>query len=479
MASIFKRGRDGGKRRSHWYVAYNDHRGRRRTKKAFTDKALSEQLAAKLENEAMLRERGLIDLEDERIAGQKAMLLTVHLAAFERSLAPNSEKYTKLVMSRVRSIIGECGFEVAGDLDPDVISETLAEMKEEQGFGHRTYNHYLQGLHTFCNWLVKSRRLQNNPVVGLDRLNVDVDIRHQRRALRPEEVWKLVAAARQSDELIQCYTGEARARVYIASYMTGLRRKELASLTPRSFDLNASTPTVTVQATVSKHRKKDVLPLHPELVRMVKEWIAPLTADEPHLPGLDYRRTWLMVKKDLTRAGIPYKTAEGIADFHAAGRHSHVTELLRSGASLPEARELARHADIRTTMKYTHIGMDDRARALGNLRWQRIGSATHDSASHSVASNDNEPEPGEDDERYDTTEESGSFDAECHELALVGGAASDDAERVRFPPPPLCLETSPSARTSKGFLIVGQRVASSSVQFDWLRSTIQSNSEAP
>lgn len=253
----------------------------------------------------------------------------------------------------------------------------------------------------------------------------------------PEEVSNLVAAARQSDELIQCYTGEARARVYIASNMTGLRRKELASLTPRSFELNASPPTVTVQATVSKHRKNDVLPLHPELVRMVREWIAPLGSDEPLFPGLDFRWTWLMVKKDLQRAGIAYKTTEGIADFHAAGRHSHVTELLRSGASLPEARELARHADVRTTMKYTHIGMDDRARALANLRWQRIGSAAHDSVCPSVASNDNEPDPDEGSEQCEYPDESGTSDATCHQLALIGSDASDDDERVRFPPPPL------------------------------------------
>jgi site-specific recombinase XerD len=74
-----------------------------------------------------------------------------------------------------------------------------------------------------------------------------------------------------------------------------------------------------------------------------------------------------MVQKDLERAGIPYETHEGLADFHAAGRHSHITGLMASGASIMEAKELARHADIRQTAKYTHIGMKDRARALGNL----------------------------------------------------------------------------------------------------------------
>ena len=71
-----------------------------------------------------------------------------------------------------------------------------------------------------------------------------------------------------------------------------------------------------------------------------------------------------MVKKDLERTGIPYRTEEGTADFHVVGRHTYITELLRNGASLVEARELARHSDIRMTMPYTHIGLDDQALSL-------------------------------------------------------------------------------------------------------------------
>jgi len=74
-----------------------------------------------------------------------------------------------------------------------------------------------------------------------------------------------------------------------------------------------------------------------------------------------------MVKKDLERVGIPYETEDGIADFHAAGRHTHITELLRNGTSLPEAKKLARHSDINMTMRYTHIGIADQAKAVANL----------------------------------------------------------------------------------------------------------------
>jgi hypothetical protein len=46
---------------------------------------------------------------------------------------------------------------------------------------------------------------------------------------------------------------------------------------------------------------------------------------------------------------------------------SAITELLRNGASLPEAKELARHSDVNMTMRYTHIGLADQAKAVANL----------------------------------------------------------------------------------------------------------------
>ena len=192
----------------------------------------------------------------------------------------------------------------------------------------------------------------------------------------------LVQSARQCGESIQCFTGEQRARIYILSYMTGLRRREIASLTPRSFCLDGNPPTVTVEAACSKHRRTDVLPLNPELVQMLKKWLAGASEDAVFFPKHARRRTWLMVKKDLERVGIAYETEQGIADFHAAGRHSHITGLIRSGARLTDVQKLARHSDVRMTMEYTHVGMEDKAEAIKLLSWQRIGSGTAVSEGH-------------------------------------------------------------------------------------------------
>lgn len=433
MASIFKRGRDSRKRRAYWYIAFSDHEGRRRTRKGFTDKGATEQLAAKLEHEAMLRSRGLIDPQQERLASQKSSSLDGHLEAFEKSLDANTAKYNKLVVSRVKKIIKGCNFATVADLQPEPVEAFLRGLKQTENIGHRTYNHYLQAIDAFCNWMVSARRIPFKPLVGLERLNPDVDVRHPRRALTPEEVKRLVESARKSSKEIQCFSGEIRARLYLLSFMTGLRRTELASLTPRSFDLDSKQPILTVKATVSKHRKQDVLPLHPELVVMLRDWLTGMAPDEPLFPGLSRKRTWYMVRKDLERVGIPYETPDGIADFHAAGRHTYITQLLRSGASLPEAKELARHADVKMTMRYTHIGIEDQAKALGRLSWQRIGSDPGRVDSHSVTSPDTDDGPSSIAESNATHDQDATSDTPRHSVALADTSQVQLPERVRFP----------------------------------------------
>ena len=364
MASIFKRKKG---RNEPYTIQYDDQHGKRKTVQGFTDKGLTEELAGKLELEARLRTTGLIDGEVDRLAAHKLLPIEQQLNSFADSLADNSPKHVKLTMWRVRRVVTGCDFKKLSDVDGEAVQKYLRGLRKDEDLGHKTYNHYLQGLDSFFNWCVGSKRLLSNPLLGLERLNTAVDVRHPRRALSGDEVAQLVAAARASGVTFERYTGEQRARVYLMSYMTGLRRTELGSLTPKSFALKGKPPTVTVEAACSKHRRMDVLPLHPELVLMVRGWLKGLEPDDHLFPNLAKKETSTMVKGDLARAGIAYQTDAGIADFHASGRHSYITGLLRNGVTLPEAKELARHTDVNMTMRYTHIGIDDQAKAVANL----------------------------------------------------------------------------------------------------------------
>jgi hypothetical protein len=64
-----------------------------------------------------------------------------------------------------------------------------------------------------------------------------------------------------------------------------------ASLTPSSFRVNDIPPTVTVAAACSKHRLKDVLPLHAELVSQLRVWLGELKRGQKLLPLLGGRNS--------------------------------------------------------------------------------------------------------------------------------------------------------------------------------------------
>ena len=381
------------------------------------------------------------------MAAHRISPIESHLDAFEKTLGTKTDKHRKLTMARIKKVISGCGFSTLGDMDGDAVDGFMLEWHDDDDFGARTFNHYVQAISQFGNWCLQKKRLMVNPFLGLTRLNAEADIRHKRRALAQDEFVMLIESARKSDEMIQCYDGPTRASIYLTSFFTGLRRKEIASLTPRSFRLTQDPPTVVVDAACSKHRREDTLPLHADFVALLREWLEGLESNQALFPKLAKRRTWLMVKKDLERVGIPYKTDDGVADFHAVGRHTYITELLRNKVTLPEAMELARHTDAKMTMKYAHIGIHDQGRALSALpnpqlasesdaldsvpvdrqndTWQRLGSAPGVSDSHFVsAGGANVQEEGQGQKRQNPCDDRG-FDVDCQQESPNG---SDDSE---------------------------------------------------
>ena len=67
-------------------------------------------------------------------------------------------------------------------------------------------------------------------------------------------------------------------------------------------------------------------------------------------------------------ADIDYQDEAGrVADFHAL-RHSFITNVVKSGATVKESQTLARHSKAELTLGvYTHIGISDERRALDKM----------------------------------------------------------------------------------------------------------------
>ena len=305
-----------------------------------------------------------------------------------------TSKQAEQARRRCEIVLEGCSFVRLRDLCQPSTEPWLADRrtapKANGGFGSQTHNHYVTALKAFGNWLVKARHAQNNPLRHLGKVNVELDVRHERRPLVADEFKRLLAAAR-SGKVFRKLSGPDRRMLYLVGGATGLRASELASLVPASFSLNVETPIVAVEAAYSKHRRRDEVPVHPHLVAELQRWLAgkkPGTSVWPgkwalHNAGSDMMKRDLEVARAawLAEAGAPAERAERegsdflryrdhsgrVADFHGL-RHTFITDLVRAGVSPKDAKELARHSSITLTMdRYAHVTLRDTALAIARL----------------------------------------------------------------------------------------------------------------
>jgi integrase len=171
-------------------------------------------------------------------------------------------------------------------------------------------------------------------------LNQQTDRRRIRRALSPEAAARLIQAA-ETGPVVMGMDGESRAILYALMLAAGVRKSEAGSLTPESFALDGDPATVTILASYSKHRRDDVLPLPSGLAARLARWLTGKAPDRPvfALPDKPHK----MFYRDLRRAGVERETASGVIDLHGL-RHTFVSDVVASGATVKTARELARHS---------------------------------------------------------------------------------------------------------------------------------------
>jgi integrase len=346
-----------------------------------SDKTAAGQLLAEMVRKAERGEAGLWD--SVREAAQ--LTLEQHLAGFERHLRnkprSTSDKQIKLLGTRLRAVFAGCGFKFPADLNATKVLDYLHERRclpaEEGGLSIQTSNFYLSALNQFCRWMCNTRppRLADNPFAGVERGNVKLDRRHDRRHLAPGELSRLLDATKNSPRVFRGLTGEDRYWLYLTGCATGFRAGELATLMPESFQLDALPATVVLPARTDKAKRPIIQPLPAFVAEGLRAYLVDKPEGQPIWPGTT-TRGWLdraaqMLAKDLEAADIPYvvKGPDGplYADFHAL-RHSFITFLEHTGASPKTAQELARHSDVRLTLgRYTHANLSSLAEGVEKL----------------------------------------------------------------------------------------------------------------
>jgi integrase len=318
-----------------------------------------------------------------------------------KATTSDTERHCKETYAQASKVTKLAAAEFIADLNPSPVQAAIQQLRED-GLGLKTCNHYLRAIKTFSRWMYRDRRIRQDVLEPLESFNADTDPRYVRRDMSAEEIEWLLAVTGGRTHPHNNLSGPDRAMAYRITLGTGLRAKELRSLTPESFELDADTPVVAIQAAHSKRRRKDTQPLPPELAELLRPWLANRPAQKPLFTALPLN-TARMLRSDLTAARkawieasrsrqerqrreesdfLQYENQRGeVLDFHAT-RHTFISAIVSGGASVKVAQELARHSTPALTIgRYAHTRMHDKGAGISaeacvseSMSWRPIQS---------------------------------------------------------------------------------------------------------
>jgi len=328
-----------------------------------------------------LAKAGLLD--GARVAAARD--LAAHVGDWRGDLEARdcAPRYVQIAVAAVQGFAAAAGIRFLSDLGPDALARHLAGLVSA-GRSNRTRNSHLASIRAFCRWAVRLGRLASDPTQHVRTIREEPCL--ERRALSADEVRRLIQGTAAAGPAFGA-SGPERATIYRLAVESGLRRGELASLTPASFDLDADPPTVTVAAGASKRRRRDVQPMRPELAGVLRPSIEGKARTAKALPVPSGNRAAAMLRADLRRerarwiveaadpaarrerwrsSFLAVHDADGaVVDFHAL-RHTAGTLLGQTGAHPKTIQGLMRHSDINLTMgRYCHrvVGLEEAALA--------------------------------------------------------------------------------------------------------------------
>ncbi|MFX0194602.1 MAG: tyrosine-type recombinase/integrase, partial [Candidatus Hodarchaeota archaeon] len=373
-----------------WHIQFEDNLGITRDLKAYTDRQATQRLADFID---ILLSRRQIDNNQYKFIEELPVKIRNQLAGFglldgQRTVAckmleelidefeewmkttkaprhgfKRAKNYIKPTCSRIRTIAKHCKFKYWSDIRSDLVEKYLSG----KHISKATYNSYVTAIKIFCNWMYDNQRVSESPLRSLKPLTLDR--KEYRRALEPDEVHRLLEATRKAP-FRHNMSGVERSILYLLLIETGLRRGELMSLTVSSFELDKCT--VTVEPENFKGRRKAVRYLKQKRANELREFFKGKLPNIKPFNVSDHWRSADMIREDLEETeqrgyndellqeAIPFVDENGRRlDLHAL-RHTYITALDGTDASLAERKVLAGHSlkgDL-TLGTYTHPSPD-------------------------------------------------------------------------------------------------------------------------
>ena len=257
------------KRNEFWYIRYRDETGKQTERKASRDKSVAKSMMKDLENRVTGIKLGTLDPRDSDAMEAERVPIADHVADYIRSLDV-SPTHLENVTHRLGWFLEETKVSRLSQLRPS-LAVTALKVLRDKGLSDQTVQHYAICWKSFSRWAWKDRRTRTDLLADLEPPKIVTT--SKRSALSPEQAARLVASTRGGK--VRCrMTGEDRAWLYTLAMVTGLRRGELQSLTPESFDLEGSPAVVSLPGRDTKNSDDAIQPLPSHVVPSLRSWLA-------------------------------------------------------------------------------------------------------------------------------------------------------------------------------------------------------------
>ena len=385
MGSLFKRAG-----RKAWQMQYLDANGRRiRETTGTTDKASANQLLTARERIVAQIKAGTRTAGDDLFADFARQPIQQWIDDFELSMRIKHGQTNGHVDDTKAKIEKVCaGVAYGSALNSDLLARYTSRRQREENLSARTIQSYIVAMKAFSEWAVVSGRLATDPFVRLQSPSPTRDRRYKRRSLTRDE-WVLLRAATEAGPPRRRITGETRATLYELALVTGLRAKELDSLTRSALVLDSDTPYVMLPGSNTKNAKPAEQLLTPRLADKLRAMTA-RQMPAVNLFGInDMNKLALIIRADMAAARAQWiadsnsldernkreasdflkclDSEDRVVDFHAL-RHTCGAWLAMAGIHAKQIQKIMRHSTIKLTLDtYGHLMPEMQTQAISAL----------------------------------------------------------------------------------------------------------------
>jgi integrase/recombinase XerC len=270
----------------------------------------------------------------------------INYLRFEKRLSPHSvTAYTNDLDQFYLYLKNSYSLDDIREVNHPVIRSWIVSLMENK-ISPRSVNRKISTLKSFYKFLLREKVVDINPM-------------HKIQSPKNPKRLPVFVEESKMDALIEDvnfkddFEGRRNLLIIELLYSTGMRRIELVNL--KETDINFYNRTIKV---LGKRNKERLIPLTPELITLIKEYIAQrnrsIAANNDYLfltekgnqiyAGAVYR----IVKSSLEKVTTLAKKSPHVL------RHTFATHLLNHGANLNAIKELLGHASLAATQVYTH-----------------------------------------------------------------------------------------------------------------------------